>query len=810
MNSNSVKDFETGDAHRISIDELLDRHKSHVKNGLSKEKARENLLKHGYNAFDLPLHSISLSSRVFRASMAPALWLAISSLSVAMISGFLPWSIALRAADVLRGHKKVPPQTAMCIRDGNVKEIRSEEVPADVRIIDADNFWVDNSLITEEAGPSQRNCKRDCGEHGTNTLKAASFRRHRPSSHGKEYSQHISYHFTLPTKTLSSKHCRTGLECYRNTWINTVICTDKTGTLTQNRFSVAHVWLDGQIFTMNEDAQSDTVRNTLGWKCLKSRIALDLPSSKQNNQNAKNHPAPLLETISSFFNLTQVSKAVKRMEKYISLPSQVKVSVHEVDDKLVLFLWGDAKFVLDKCSTLQLDGNDLPLESAMRSSILKDISEVSGMGEKVLVFADISLEKQIPLDDSFDIDSVSALRFIGFLSLHDPPRANVPDAITRCRMTGVKVILTTGESPIVAEGFGRSIGLISMETVHGTEGLGKPMSRILKGDELREIKETELESIILGSPEIIFAGLSPGQKALVVKAYQRIGETVAAIGNGVDDALSLRASDIGASFGGPHEAKSDIFIFDENFASVVYGIEEGILFFDNLSKVVVYSLSSNVPELVSLFPSSYLILFINFGVNMIPAVSLFNEPPEFPPSQRRPRRPKKTRLLNKSTFAHTHITLGLYQLIAGFFGYLRVMTENGFYPSQLLGLSWIWNDHSTNDVMDSYGQEWSYHNRQILQTTAQKYVFESLFGFDHSLWGSRSMGKRNGNILFVSKFLDSITPELRKWVFRCADKNDKWRRGGPTIYLGTKIPPTKWRQAAIEVFSSCNIYIGGK
>merc|ERR1711963_1351190 len=243
------------------------------------------------------------------------------------------------------------------------------------------------------------------------------------------------------------------------------------------------------------------------------------------------------------------------------------------------------------------------------------------------------------------------------MSMIDPPRAAVPDAVSKCRSAGIKVIMVTGDHPITAKAIAKSVGIISADN-----------------------------------------------------------KTV----EGVNDSPALKKADIGVAMGiaGSDVSKqaADMILLDDNFASIVTGVEEGRLIFDNLKKSIAYTLTSNIPEIspflafmtvgIPLPLGTITILAIDLGTDMIPAISLAYEKAESDIMNRQPRNPFTDKLVNERLISMAYGQIGMIQASAGFFVYFVIMCENGFWPSHLLGLRKAWDSPATNDLLDSYGQEW--------------------------------------------------------------------------------------------------------
>ena len=330
------------------------------------------------------------------------------------------------------------------------------------------------------------------------------------------------------------------------------------------------------------------------------------------------------------------------------------------------------------------------------------------MGERVIGFSDLLLPKdQFPENFQFNNEEcnfpLENLRFLGLVSMIDPPRAAVPDAVAKCRSAGIKVIMVTGDHPITAKAIARSVGIISegSETVDDIAArLNIPVEQVdsrdakaavVHGLELRTISQQKLDAILRNHSEIVFARTSPQQKLIIVEGCQRQGAIVAVTGDGVNDSPALKKADIGVAMGiaGSDVSKqaADMILLDDNFASIVTGVEEGRLIFDNLKKSIAYTLTSNIPEIspflffivfgCPLPLGTVTILCIDLGTDMVPAISLAYEKPESDIMRRAPRDSKKDKLVNERLISIAYGQIGMIQAAAGFFVYFVIMAENG-------------------------------------------------------------------------------------------------------------------------------------
>merc|ERR1719309_1298061 len=393
----------------------------------------------------------------------------------------------------------------------------------------------------------------------------------------------------------------------------------------------------------------------------------------------------------------------------------------------------------------------------MKDAFQNAYVKLGGLGERVLGFCDFMLPAdKYPAGYPFDADEANfpleGLRFVGLMSMIDPPGDAVPDAVVKCRSAGIKVIMVTGDHPITAKAIARSVGIISdgQETVEDIAARkGIPVSEVnprearaavIHGGEIKDLSEKQLDEVLMYHSEIVFARTSPQQKLIIVEGCQRMGAIVAVTGDGVNDSPALKKADIGVAMGiaGSDVSKqaADMILLDDNFASIVTGVEEGRLIFDNLKKSIAYTLTSNIPEIspfllfiladVPLPLGTVTILCIDLGTDMVPAISMAYEFAESDIMKRPPRNPFTDKLVNERLISMAYGQIGMIQASAGFFVYFVIMAENGFWPSRLLGIRKAWDSKAINDLRESYGQEWTYADRKILEYTCHTAFFVSI------------------------------------------------------------------------------------
>jgi len=330
------------------------------------------------------------------------------------------------------------------------------------------------------------------------------------------------------------------------------------------------------------------------------------------------------------------------------------------------------------------------------------------------------------------------------MGLLDPPKASVPDAVAKCRTAGIRVIMVTGDHPLTAAAIARQVGiiapssqLITYEETTCPSALENHAAALIAGGVLHHMSEDVLDQVIQTHREVVFARTSPQQKLRIVEAFQRMGAVVAVTGDGVNDSPALKMADIGIAMGiaGSDVSKeaADMILLDDNFATIVSGVEEGRLIFDNLKKSIVYTLTSNIPEILPFLAwvvagiplplTTLQILLIDLGTDLLPAISLAYEEAESDIMKRPPRDARQDRLVNSRLIFLAYGIVGIMQAAAGFFLYLVIMAEHGWYPARLLAIRQHWDDMENDALTDSFGQEWSYPQRKILEATSQTAFF---------------------------------------------------------------------------------------
>merc|ERR1719511_138786 len=582
---------------------------------------------------------------------------------------------------------------------------------------------------------------------------------------------------TLTAQRMASKNCLVkNLEAVETLGSTSTICSDKTGTLTQNRMTVAHLWFDDKIFeadTTEDQTGANYDKSTAGWRAITRCAVL----CNKAEFKAEQESVPVLQrecagdaSESAFLKYVELASPDvagyrARNKKVSEIPfnstNKFAVSIHETEDpddnRHLLCMKGAPERIFERASTIFVNGQELEKTEKWETQFNDAYVALGCLGERVLGFADHYLPvDQFPQGFEFDPDEVNfpltGLRFLGLMSMIDPPRAAVPDAVAKCRTAGIKVIMVTGDHPITAKAIAKSVGIISegnetIEDIANRRNCSvkdvnprEARAAVVNGGEIKDMKDKDLDEILMYHNEIVFARTSPQQKLIIVEGCQRMGAIVAVTGDGVNDSPALKKADIGVAMGiaGSDVSKqaADMILLDDNFASIVTGVEEGRLIFDNLKKSIAYTLTSNIPEItpflffimfnIPLPLGTVTILCIDLGTDLLPAISLAYEQAESDIMKRMPRNPFTDKLVNERLISMAYGQIGMIQALAGFVCYFVILMQNGFLPQDLLMLRVPWDDKAINDLEDSYGQEWTYKDRKILEYTCHTAFFVSI------------------------------------------------------------------------------------
>lgn len=466
------------------------------------------------------------------------------------------------------------------------------------------------------------------------------------------------------------------LESVETLGSTSVICTDKTGTLTQNRMSVSTVVVDGRAFA----ALDPQLRRQPGLETAWETMVLCNNAALSEDGYIGD---PTEGALLAYAERLRPTKALHDMTRTLELPfdsaTRRMITVcRSPEGRCRAYAKGAPEVILAMCMEMELNGRRVPLSAARRRRAEEAYRHLAGRGERIITLA----YRDGGLDEA---GAPGGFVFLGLVGLLDPPRPEVPEAIARCRSAGVRVIMITGDYGLTAEAIARQVGLI------GERG------RVVRGEQLAGLGDEALGQL-LEEPELVFARTSPEHKLRIVRALQARGEVVTVTGDGVNDAPALKHADMGVSMGrsGTEVAReaSHMVLLDDNFATIVAAIEEGRTIYANIRKFIAYILTSNVPEIlpfialvlldVPLALTVVLILCIDLGTDILPALGLGAERPERD-VMRHPPRPRGEHLLTPGLLLRSYGILGPLQAAGGFFAFFTVLFDGGWQWGQSLG-----------------------------------------------------------------------------------------------------------------------------
>jgi P-type Ca2+ transporter type 2C len=490
------------------------------------------------------------------------------------------------------------------------------------------------------------------------------------------------------------------------------ICTDKSGTLTQNQMTVREVWVGGQSYTVtgvgyepagafSPDPQGQPSEQDLQQLLLAAICC---------NNSRLNPPAPGRPNWSYLGDQTEAALRVAAMKRGVDelrapgalprvheLPFDARrkrmTTIHQLTpacQELLLpgekdeiekgdpealprlaFTKGAPRETLQLCTHILFQGLVQPLTNELRQQLYGVIDEYAERALRVLALARRPLTASGRAYTHENVEQ--GLTFVGLAAMHDPPRVGVTEAMQTLHEAGIRIIMITGDYGLTALSLARRVGMLTSAN-----------PQIITGGELDLLNEIELGSM-LKQPDLLFARMAPEHKLRLVAAIQELGEVVAVTGDGVNDAPALRRADVGIAMGvsGTDVAKeaADLILINDNFAMVVEAIREGRTLFDNLRKFLTYIFSSNVPEILPFLLSlttplplavhMQQILAVDLGTDLIPALGLSSEKPEPDVMRRQPRR-RNQLLVENGLLRRAFLWLGLIEAGLCYSGFVLV------------------------------------------------------------------------------------------------------------------------------------------
>jgi potassium/sodium efflux P-type ATPase len=536
----------------------------------------------------------------------------------------------------------------------------------------------------------------------------------------------------------------------------TVICTDKTGTLTQNEMTVRSLWFGGHLISVSGvgyapdgefqmDGKRIVASNSplltllLSASVLCNNTRLLPPNHDTSHWAILGDPtegALLVVAAKAGLNLAQMANDQPRLREAPFDSRRKRMSTLHLDGKKqVVYVKGAPKELLALSQSIANDQGIVPLNEQTRKEVMATNDHLAASGLRVLAIATREWHEE---EGAFGAESAEKdLTFLGLVAMMDPPRAEVSEAVERCHAAGIRIIMITGDYGLTAASIAKRIGIV----------VGS-LPRIVTGVELDTLDDADLLSAL--SEEVIFARVSPEHKLRVVSALQSAGHIVAVTGDGVNDAPALKKADIGIAMGitGTDVAKeaAAMILTDDNFASIVNAIEEGRTVYANIKKFTTYIFTSNTPEAVPfvLFALSggriplaltiMQILAVDLGTDLVPALALGAEKPE-PGIMQRPPRQRNEHVISAGLLMRAYLILGPVQALLAMSAFYFHYWTNGYWGQwvNLPDSGWI---YQAATAMTLAAVVTTQIGNLLAQRTAQSTIFSTRF-FSNPLiaWG---------------------------------------------------------------------------
>jgi len=484
----------------------------------------------------------------------------------------------------------------------------------------------------------------------------------------------------------------------------TVICSDKTGTITTGQMTVRKIWIGGDTFDvtgagyepggsvfLGGNIVSFSAREDLYKLCqvaaLDNKATLVPPLDKR-----KSRWTALGDSTDAALLVLAAKAGIQYKQELLQNPRvgmipfestrKMMTSIHKgTDGTQTAYVKGAGNEILSKCTSIYWNKKIVPLSEELLAQIRNEIDYFARQAYRVLALAIRDLPKDQQKYDAKTVET--ALTFIGLVAIYDPPRRDVPQAVQKAQNAGIRIIMVTGDHELTAEAIARKVGIITSKSYVVTTGY-----------KLADMSDEELNTL-LDVPDIVFARITPEQKLRIVRILKSKGERVAVTGDGANDAPALLEADIGIAMGitGTDVAResADMILMDDNFASIVNGIEEGRSVFDNLQKFNVYVFTHNWAELATFIAFVLIqtplplaivgILLIDLVLDIPPSLALTLEPPE-PGIMERPPRKKENRLFNIKSLARSGY-IGLFIGTFALFWCFYAWSQGGWSIGQL-------------------------------------------------------------------------------------------------------------------------------
>ena len=457
-----------------------------------------------------------------------------------------------------------------------------------------------------------------------------------------------------------------------------VICSDKTGTLTQNKMTVQKIYINNNLMNM-ENIKIVEPESDLEKLVYNAMLCNDTKIGENNELTGDPTETALVDM---GMNLDIDIDKIFRIDRLNEIPfdssRKLMTTVHQVNDKYVVYTKGGVDELLQNCNSYIIDGKIKKDLEQFKTNIYENNENMAKNALRVLAFGYKTIDK-LP-ESKEEIQKLETdLTFIGMVGMIDPPREEAKRAVEKCKTAGIKTVMITGDHKITATAIAKQLGILENE------------EEAITGSELERMSDEELTKNIRNYS--VYARVSPEHKVRIVRAWQANGEIVAMTGDGVNDAPALKNADIGCAMGvvGTDVAKeaADVILTDDNFATVVSAVEEGRRIYDNILKAIQFLLSSNVGEIIVLFVAILItpllakwfnitnigalepllpihILWINLVTDSLPALALAVDPAAENIMNRKPNKKEKGIFTKGMTWrvVYQGVMIGLLTLLA--------------------------------------------------------------------------------------------------------------------------------------------------
>ena len=533
-----------------------------------------------------------------------------------------------------------------------------------------------------------------------------------------------------------------------------IICTDKTGTLTQNEMTVNKLWIsglhlavtgvgynpEGEIRSEGQDVPvhlKADLHQLLVASGLCTNARLLQPDAKSPQWTILGDPteaAILVAARKGGVSIEQENQKFPRIREFpFESGRKMMSTIHRTGDNDVLYLKGAPNNVIPLSASILMQGNVYPISEKLRTEITQINDAYASEGLRVLAVATRNLPGGTSSDPQNSIET--DLTFLGLIAMMDPPRPEVALAVEKCIHASIRIIMITGDYGLTAKSIARKIGII-----------GKDSPTIITGADLDLMDDHELQEFL--KAEVIFARVAPEHKLRIVSTLQDMGHVVAVTGDGVNDAPALKKADIGVAMGisGTDVAKeaADMVLTDDNFASIVNAIEEGRGVYENIKKFTGYIFTSNAPEAVPfiLFALSKAriplalnvmqILSIDLGTDLLPALALGVEAPESG-IMNKPPRDLTEHVITRSLLIKSYLWLGPIQSFAAMSAFYFQYWTNGYW-GQFLDLPSTGSLYCSATAMALAAVVTTQIGNVLAQRTNRSSIFEVGFFTNRLVW----------------------------------------------------------------------------